>query len=248
MTQYMRSPRSRKYKVGLNQQQVEALERISAHPAEYIIGIDEVGVGCWAGPVVVAGVAVPKNWSDPRVTDSKELSSSRREMALQQVILGVARATCVLSQTAADIDRVGIETSKNQLTEGVALFLRERFPGCLIVQDGNRPVAVNGTEKNVVCVVKGDVLVPAVSAASILAKVTRDNYMRQQHQLYPEYGFDTNVGYHSLKHKHALMALGPTPLHRRSFRPVREAISTRKALGEMDSAPLTAKLGELVNC
>jgi ribonuclease HII len=244
----MASPKRRKHQLVLNQEQIAALERISSHDADYIIGIDEVGVGCWAGPVVVAGVAVPKGWSDPMVDDSKELSPARREKALDEVILPAIAGCCLLSNTAEVIDEIGIELAKTQLTEGVALYLRQRFPGCLIVQDGNRPVAVNGTKKNVVCVVKGDSLVPAVSAASIVAKVTRDRYMREQHELYPDFGFNTNVGYHSLKHKHALMAQGPTPLHRRSFRPVKEAISVRKALGETDSEPLTATLKELVNC
>ena len=98
MTRYMSSPKRRKKQLVLNQKQLEGLERISSHQATHVIGIDEVGIGCWAGPVVVAGVAVPKDWSDPSVDDSKELSPNKRERVLDQVILPAIAGSCLLSQ------------------------------------------------------------------------------------------------------------------------------------------------------
>ncbi len=197
--------------------QLRALEEINRSSASHIIGIDESGIGCLAGPLVVAGVAVPKGWSHPDVKDSKMLSPKQRARVLQEVIYEQELVTCMLYRHAHDIDEVGIRKSIHQLTEGVALYLLRRLPDALVVQDGEDPVPVEGSLKNVVYLAKADRHVPAVSAASILAKESHDLYMREQHQLYPHWDFESNVGYPSLKHRQAVAKHGLSPIHRVSY-------------------------------
>lgn len=239
----------RKKTKDLSQHQRAVLAQIKASPAEYVIGIDEVGVGCWAGPIAVGGVVLQKGWAHPAVVDSKSFKQNRKKMAkvLLEVVYPAALNRCLMSHPADVIDVMGVEASRQHLTEAAGIWLREKYPNSIIVMDGLEPIPIDGSLKGVVAMPGADAHVTAVSAASILAKVSRDLYMMQQHELYPEYGFDTNVGYHSLKHKYALKELGPTPLHRRSFRPVQSIIRERKMISSSPSVPLTAKLWELVN-
>ena len=232
----------------ISPKQRDALRKISEFSTEYIIGIDEVGMGCWAGPIAVAGVVVPRGWSHPDVKDSKTFKQNRKRMyrILLEAVYPNVLARCVLSHPANLVDELGIEESQRYLTEGVAVFLRSRYPTALVVQDGS-PVPIDGSLRLVVALPEADALVPAVSAASILAKVSRDMYMIEQSVTYPEYGFETNMGYHSLTHKRALQEHGPTPLHRRSFGPIRRIIRDRQWAENNPSVPLTAKLSELVH-
>lgn len=242
------SKRKKKPTTELTPKQRDALKRITESKAEYIIGIDEVGMGCWAGPLAVAGVVVPKEWSHPDVTDSKHFKQNRAKMlkVLLEAVYPNVLAVCLLSRPAELLDKHGLEESQRYLTEGVAVMLRYHYPGALVVQDGE-PVPIDGSLKRVVSLPKADELVKAVGAASIVAKVSRDQYMMKQAEKYPEYGFETNVGYHSLKHKLALKELGLTPLHRRSFKPVQEILRQRKFGEEHPHVPLTVPLAELVN-
>jgi ribonuclease HII len=233
---------------GLSPKQRDALRLIEVSKAEYIIGIDEVGVGSWAGPLVVAGVVLPKGWAHAEVKDSKAFGSKKSMMrVLLDVVYPAVLARCLLSHPSHTVDEMGVEKSQRLLTESVALFLRERFPDALVVQDGGPAIPIDGSLRGVISLPEADGYVPAVSAASILAKVSRDLFMREQSKVYPEYGFETNAGYHSLKHKLALKEYGPTPLHRRSFSPVRRIMADREALSALPSVPLTATLAELVN-
>lgn len=209
-----------KREVHLTQDQFVGFQRLSSSSAEYIIGIDEVGMGSWAGPVVVAGVCMPKAWAHPKVKDSKKMTHSSRMKALQKYIYPNALSYVVLSKTAAEIDEVGIKIAHAQLTEGVGLYLRRRFPDAPIVQDGDVKFAINGTYQNIIAFKSADALVPCVSAASVLAKVSRDLYMKEEAKKYPGYGFETNVGYHSKKHREALDRWGVCAIHRRSYKPV----------------------------
>ncbi len=204
----------------LSPQQERALERLASSSSEYVIGIDEVGLGCWAGPVTVAAVVFRKDFDHDKIVDSKRISHKKRMAVLQQHILPNAQLFCVLSQPNTAVDAEGLREVQGRLTEGCALFCRHRFPRTFVVQDGDIPFEIDGGVTRVVWMPKADAIVPAVSAASILAKVTRDLYMKQQAELYPGYGWKTNVGYRSNKHIWGLENLGVTPLHRRSFKPV----------------------------
>lgn len=217
---------TRKKQVHLTQDQFVGLQRLASSSAKYIIGVDEVGMGSWAGPVVVAGVCMPKSWSHPKVKDSKQMTHNSRQDALHKFIYPAALSYVVLSKSSEEIDRLGIKTAHAQLMEGVGLYLRHRFPDALVVEDGDQKIPIHdGQELNngyrgVIAFKKADELVPCVSAASVLAKVTRDLFMKAQAKVYPGYGFETNVGYHSKVHKDALDRWGLTPLHRRSYKPV----------------------------
>jgi ribonuclease HII len=210
----------------LTQDQFVGLQRLSSSSAEHIIGIDEVGMGSWAGPVVVAGVCVRREWDHPSVRDSKRLTHKTRQKALYEQIYPNALAYVVLSKSSAEIDRIGIKTAHAQLMEGVGLYLRHRFPKALVVMDGDEKFAIpDGQELNngyrgVIAFKKADDQVPCVRAASILAKVSRDLFMKAEAEKHPGYGFETNVGYHSHVHKQALDRWGITPLHRKSYKPV----------------------------
>jgi ribonuclease HII len=178
-----------------------------------IVGIDEVGRGCWAGPLVAGAVIL----SSPIVglKDSKVLTKAQREK-LTATIEVQALAFGLGWVTADEIDMVG-------LTKAVALAMQRALKKIQIVYDS---VIIDGSynflpsNKLVTTLVKADASVPAVSAASIIAKVARDNYMTQQHLEYPEYGFDTHVGYGTKRHAELLKQYGPCALHRKSYKPV----------------------------
>lgn len=217
----------KKPKPTLQRSQLHALERINAHGSEFIIGIDEVGLGCLAGPVTVGAVVLPKSWHHKSVTDSKALTHRQRTRVLHEVIYPNALVRCALSRTAEDVDTYGIERCRLELTEAAALFCRARFPDALVVQDGDNPAMVDGSLRNVVFLPKADFLVASVSAASILAKVTRDMYMEEMHERFPKYDFIHNRGYRSQKHIDAIVKYGPCVLHRMSYRTLPELIAVR---------------------
>jgi ribonuclease HII len=207
--------------------QQRALQLIAEYPLPYLIGIDEVGVGSWAGPVVVAGCVVTAGWRDAAVKDSKQLTQKRRQVA-RDIILRSALASVVLEASSDIIDQYGIGKVHAWLTEGVALYCLRRFPDALVIQDGELPIPVGGGPP-MVWLAKADVHVPAVSAASVLAKEHRDKYMREQHALYPAYGFNTNMGYGTPQHHKGLQQVGTCPLHRISYKPVQQAATEYRA-------------------
>lgn len=215
----------------LQRSQLHALERINASSCEYVIGVDEVGLGSIAGPLTVGAVVLPKNWVHKDVTDSKRLTHGKRIRVLHEIIYPSALACCALSRSADDVDRYGIERCRVELTEGAALFCRTRYPGALVVQDGDHPAAIDGSLREVIFLPKADLLVSAVSAASILAKVTRDLYMEEMHKLFPQYDFIHNRGYGTAKHFTAIVKHGPCLLHRTSFKVVPELIAERLKRG-----------------
>ena len=225
MTSVKREPkvsRAPKKRLILHESQIHALEKIGASDAEYVIGVDEVGLGSWAGPITVAAAVLPKGWSHPSVKDSKQLTKVGRRKA-DALIRTVALSHCILSSNNEEIDQVGIGTARELLTLVCIEYCLRYFPDALVVQDGDLPVLLGGPPSSyLVWLPKADVLVPAVSAASVLAKVYRDNFMMNQAQVYPGYGFETNVGYGSEKHMDGLHRYGLCPLHRRSYRPVKK--------------------------
>jgi ribonuclease HII len=182
-----------------------------------VAGVDEVGRGPLCGAVVTAAVILDPGKPILGLNDSKKLSLARRE-ALFDEIQEKALAWCVARAEVAEIDQLNIlhatMLAMQRAVEGLQVQPR------LALIDGNRcpKLAVPSSP-----VVKGDSQVPAIAAASILAKVSRDREMQVLDALYPGYGLAGHKGYPTAEHLEALRRLGPTPIHRRSFAPVRDA-------------------------
>jgi len=187
-------------------------------PAAGIAGVDEAGRGPLAGPVVVAAVILHPDRPIGGLRDSKKLDAARRE-SLYELIRERASDWSVVVVSAAEIDRLNILQATlagmQRAVEGLSPAPR------VVLVDGNRspPLACA-----VQTLVGGDGLEPAISAASIVAKVTRDRIMVALHDRFPGYGFDRHKGYPTAEHLERLAELGPCEEHRRSFAPVREAL------------------------
>ncbi len=179
-----------------------------------ILGLDEVGRGCWAGPLV-AGAAILAR-PIPGLADSKQLSS-RRRAELSTIILAQARALGLGWVQPAEIDAIGLTAAVKLAMQRALEQISVDYDELII--DGNYNFFPNNARAR--AVIKADTNFPAVSAASILAKVARDNYMRQIASQYPDYGFDKHVGYGTALHLERLRKYGASKLHRKSFRPVR---------------------------
>ena len=194
-------------------QRVEALcayEKTYAD-AEYICGIDEVGRGPLAGPVVAGAVILPREARILYINDSKQLSEKRRE-ELYQEILSQAVAVGIGSAGPARIDEINIlNATYEAMREAVAKL--KIVPSLLLVD----AVRIPGIDIPQVSIIKGDAKSQSIAAASIVAKVTRDRLMREYDRVLPEYGFASNKGYGSAEHIKALKKFGPSPIHRASF-------------------------------
>ncbi len=192
--------------------------------AGLICGVDEAGRGPLAGPVVAAAVILDPAHPIAGLDDSKALSAKKRE-ALFIEIRAHALAYCVASASVEEIDTLNIlqatMLAMQRAVQGLALT------PALAQIDGNRCPALAMPAQ---AIVGGDALVPAISAASILAKVTRDSWLVDLHAQHPEYGFDAHAGYGTARHLEALQMHGPCVHHRRSFAPVREAWARQAAL------------------
>jgi ribonuclease HII len=183
-------------------------------------GVDEAGRGPLAGPVFAAAVILDRERPIEGLRDSKRLSALQRE-ALFGEILARARGVGVGCAEADEIDRVNIlRASLLAMQRAVAAL--PVLPQVVYV-DGNQLPSFGVPA---VAVIGGDDLMPVISAASIVAKVSRDRVMASLATRYPEYGFDVHKGYATARHLEALRRLGPTPIHRRSFAPVRGGDAT----------------------
>lgn len=182
-----------------------------------IAGIDEAGRGCLAGPVVAAAVILPEGFDPallPGLGDSKALSPARRE-ALAPLIRQAALAWSLGLAWPREIDRVNILAATLAAMARAAALLRVR-PALLLI-DGNKTCPAPIPQR---AIVDGDALVPAISAASILAKTFRDRLLCALDRRHPGYGFSGHKGYGAATHFEALRALGPCPQHRLTFRGV----------------------------
>ncbi|MBR5388998.1 ribonuclease HII [Candidatus Saccharibacteria bacterium] len=192
-----------------------------------ILGIDEVGRGPWAGPLVIGACILPKDeegnypdWVEP-LTDSKKLSKKKRE-EYAEIILNEAVATGLGWVSSRELDNIGLSKALKLATRRAVEEIKLRHASFAeIVIDGTTNF-LEGTslEKYVTNLKKADLLIKEVSAASIIAKVARDNYMAALAEKYPDYGFDKHVGYGTAAHKAALMRCGPCLEHRMSFAPM----------------------------
>ena len=184
-----------------------------------ILGIDEAGRGPWAGPLVVGAVILGGKQIDG-LTDSKKLSKKRRE-ELYDIIKTEAVATATGWVSASELDEVGMSEALRLATRRAVEQIN--VPYSEIIIDGIvNFLSDTGKGRYVQTMKKADLLVPSVSAASILAKVERDRFMAEQDELYPGYGFGAHAGYGVAKHRAAIEELGVTPLHRLSFAPLQK--------------------------
>lgn len=186
--------------------------------ATLVAGVDEAGRGCLAGPVVAAAVVVPADWNLAGVADSKLLSPRRRE-ALARHIKAQAVSWALGFSWPREIEAANIlQATLRAMARAVdALAV---MPVRVLV-DGNQ---VFPAQVPVEAVVDGDATVPAIAAASVLAKTFRDRLMELLARRYPGYGLEVHKGYGTAAHRAALMRLGPSPLHRGTFRGVRPAV------------------------
>lgn len=184
-----------------------------------VAGVDEAGRGPLAGDVYAAAVILPPVIDLPGLDDSKKLSARQREK-LFVAITNQASAYCVATASVEEIDTINI-------LHASLLAMRRAVDGLaatpeLVLVDGNHlpPWSYNSR-----AIVGGDAQVAAIAAASILAKVSRDAAMQTLHAQYPDYGLDRHKGYPTKLHLERLRALGPAPIHRRSFGPVRQLLA-----------------------
>lgn len=187
-----------------------------------IAGVDEAGVAPWAGPLVAAAAILPPDLRLPRLDDSKRLTPEQRE-ALYALVVTRAESWAVGMATVEEIDRVNVLQATRLAHRRAVLGLTRR--PALILVDGRYPVDVPLPQ---LVIVDGDATCAPIAAASIVAKVTRDRLMVDLAARYPGYGFDRHKGYGTRAHLEAITRYGLTPLHRRSFLPVRsrqEALS-----------------------
>lgn len=176
-------------------------------------GCDEAGRGCLAGPVFASAVIFPADYCNPVLNDSKKLSEKKR-MELRPVIENEAMAYAVASVSAEEIDKINIHKA-SYLAMHKALDMLGVKPGFLII-DGNKFIPYPNVPHS--CIVKGDGKYLSIAAASILAKTYRDEYMENIANDYPEYDWMQNKGYPTIKHRQAVLKLGLTPHHRKTFR------------------------------
>ena len=184
----------------------------------FVAGVDEAGRGPLAGPVVVSAVILPSGPAWKGLDDSKRLSESQREEGFKR-IRERAVSWAVEVVEVEEIERVNILTATlNGMQRSVNAL--EPQPS-LVMVDGNRAPELCCEVRTII---EGDRWVPSISAASILAKVTRDRIMAEYHEQWPEYGFDRHKGYPTPEHLELLKKIGPCPIHRKTFAPVREAL------------------------
>lgn len=182
-----------------------------------ILGVDEVGRGPWAGPLVV-GAVVLGGAEISGLTDSKKLTKKRRE-ALEPLIKNQATAWALGWVTALELDAIGMSEALRLATRRAVRQIA--VPYSEIIIDGTiNFLSDTGKGKYATCLPKGDLLVPSISAASVLAKVARDNYMAEQDEVYPGYNFKSHAGYGVKAHRDAIEKLGVCELHRLSFAPL----------------------------
>jgi ribonuclease HII len=194
-----------------------------------LAGVDEAGRGPLAGPVVAAAVILDDRAPIKGLADSKQLTAARRERLYDEIR---AKALCcsVAQASVEEIDQLNILQATMLAMRRAVLGLRLK-PGKVLV-DGNRLPPLDVLAE---AIVSGDALVPSISAASILAKVTRDRLLCELHLQHPEYGFDRHKGYGTAQHMQALKMHGAIAVHRRSFAPVARALIVPVA--EQDAAP-----------
>ena len=184
---------------------------IYAGGVKRLCGVDEAGRGPLAGPVCAATVILPQNCEIQGLNDSKKLTEKKRE-ALFDVICAAAVSYGIAFATVEEIEEYNI-LGATFMAMNRAVAQLDPVPELALI-DGNRNTGIQIPSR---CIVGGDGKCADIAAASVLAKVTRDRYMRQMAELYPQYGFEKHKGYGTKAHYDAIRAYGPSPIHRPSF-------------------------------
>lgn len=181
----------------------------------FIIGADEVGTGAWAGPIVTCAVAVPRDWSPPPgLNDSKKIRPEKRNL-LFEILRTKVPYFCELA-SATEVDQDGLRPALRRCFQVCFRTLKEKFPDSVLILDGD----VRVPEVDHLLFPKADGEVPAVMAASIIAKEVRDRIMIEMGHRYPGYKFGIHMGYGVPEHAKALKEKGLCPIHRRSYAPI----------------------------
>ena len=195
----------------------EILERCPPNLSEldYVVGIDEVGRGAFAGPLVVSAVIFPKGFQSALIRDSKKLTPKQREAAYD-IIIENAIGYAVFPIQAVEINKIGIEKATFEATKQCLLELYKEFKFNHIIMDGNR---FDNPMPNIpyTTYVKGDDIYSPIAAASIIAKVKRDDYMVRVHEIFPHYNFSGSKGYFCKKHGDGLLKYGKCRYHRDKY-------------------------------
>ena len=195
--------------------EMNAFERDLIHQGfKYIAGVDEVGRGPLAGPVVSCAIILPKDYYLNDLNDSKKLSKKKRE-SLFEVLTKDAISYSIGISSVEEIDQFNIYQA-TKYTMLKALEGLKVKPEHLLIDAMTLDVDIPQT-----AIIKGDLKSASIAAASIIAKVTRDAYMLKLHEQYPEYKFDSNSGYGTKEHMEAIYKYGITPHHRKSFEPIK---------------------------
>ena len=207
---------AKKAERALHFEEMQSFERAAQQKGyRMIAGIDEVGRGPLAGPVVAAAVILPEGMEDIGLDDSKKLSAKKRE-EIFEIIKEQAVAIGIGIVDASTIDKINIyEASKVAMTRAIELLPEQ--PDYLLIDAMKLDTGI--PEEGII---KGDAKSISIAAASIVAKEVRDQMMKDYEQLYPGYGFAQNAGYGTKAHIEGLEKLGPTPIHRMTFAPVKE--------------------------
>ncbi len=190
-----------------------------------IAGIDEAGRGPLAGPVVSAAVILPATFQNADIADSKKLSAKKRR-ELYDLIYTDAVSIGLGIVDPIEIDRINI-LQASLLAMAIAVKNLEPQPDYLLI-DGTFPISSNLPQQPIV---KGDSLSISIAAASIIAKVTRDRLMHKYHHYYPQFDFPKHKGYPTRAHRDAIQKFGCTPIHRKSFRGVKEYSNAKQPTG-----------------
>lgn len=194
-----------------------------------VAGVDEAGRGCWAGPVYAAAAILPDGLKHPHLNDSKIIPAAQREELSHFLCTHPEIVWAVGIAEVVEIDRHNILRASLLAMRRAVEGLAQSPQLCLI--DGNQKAGLHCQE---IPVVDGDAKCPSIAAASIIAKVARDRAMGELAALYPRYGLENHKGYGTPEHQRALALHGPCPIHRHSFRPIRQYAGAQAGHGGGD--------------
>ncbi|HSX19259.1 MAG TPA: ribonuclease HII [Candidatus Saccharimonadales bacterium] len=180
---------------------------------KYVVGIDEVGRGSWAGPLVAAGVILPINFTIPEGLADSKLVKPQKRTILSKFILENALSSYIAEIPVKEIDKIGVGKATQEAFRQISRRIAPKAEFCLI----DAFYIKYFSKKKQMAVKHGDQICASISAASIIAKVYRDNLMEKLHKTYPDYGFAKHKGYGTKVHQEAIKKYGFSKVHRRSY-------------------------------